>query len=156
MKKSVYPSLSAGLLWSVVLCSPVHADIPIPSNNTGSNLNQYILNLGKYLGYDLTTYCPNPGGCQQGTTAPYNEFLISATSTSGSELNLLTNFLGAIVPSLAMVMSQSGQSSVSTNQNQFLIVPSNSSYSTLMKQYGAQTFVKPVPYSSGGDRKSVV
>ena len=100
-------------------------------------IKAYLQNLGMYFGYDLTNYCTTGGSCGSGESAaspggatsgagggPFSNQLTPLTGGFSTEVDLITSFLGALLPSVPASNSNGEQSSVQ------LIPTTNASLST--------------------------
>ena len=122
-------------------------------------IKAYLQNLGMYFGYDLTNYCTTGGSCGSGESAaspggatsgagggPFSNQLTPLTGGFSTEVDLITSFLGALLPSVPASNSNGEQSSVQ------LIPTTNASLSTyagIINTYGGLAFTKQSnPYNS--------
>lgn len=117
-------------------------------------IKAYFKNLGMYFGYDLQQYCASAGADGQciasaegsaPLTSSFTNQLTNATSVYTGEIDLVTTFLGALLPT--------SNSSPNPNAGNFQLVPSTnnslSAYASLINTLGNQSFsAQPNGYTS--------
>ncbi|VEG91050.1 Intracellular multiplication protein IcmX [Legionella spiritensis] len=139
-RKKLHRKIWPGLL--LLASTTAFAQGPYDPNNTQNsldNINQYLLNLGEYLGYDLTNFCPQTGGAcnARQNRASFTNFLLNAATASGNEVNLMVSVLGALLPTQAS--GGSGE-----NQQTFQLLPNTGSnladYANFFTNYANKTF----------------
>lgn len=139
-KKKLERTLLSGLL---LLGSMTGFAEDSNSHNDMQNLTEYLQNLGEYMGYDLTNFCPQTGGpCNAppsgSTAANFSSLLINSAAASGNQLNLMTSVIGALLPAIP---SGSGEGQ---QQSSFQVIPSTNTtlagYSNLFSKVGNQAF----------------
>lgn len=155
IKKSIVVSLSSLMF---VAASPSFAQDNPAFNSMQQDLDNiaiYLQNLGMYVGYDLTNYCPTSngncpsssaagGGYSPGATAGTGNFtneLTNATSTFSTEIDLITGFLGAILLPSAPQPATAGATAASSVNTQ--LVPTTlslSPYAATIDIYQNQAF----------------
>lgn len=106
-------------------------------NNSVNAVGTYLKNLGRYFGYDVTTFCETGGPCNtnaSGADGGYSNALLNANDTYLAQLNLYNSYLGALM---------GGGNTSSANP----IVPSTLPNLSILNSLAGQTFISP-PYAA--------
>lgn len=89
------PNLFSG--WAQDIIQPALA--PGQGQGKGGELSlikDYLANLGKYLGYDVSKYCSSEGSCEDKATPPKPD-LLDAENVQLSQLNIYSNYLATLL-----------------------------------------------------------
>lgn len=106
-----------------------------------SDLSKYLLNLGKYFGYDITQYCASGGTCTgSGSTDPFVNTLFNANGNQTLDINLFNSYVGSLI---------AGGTNTSTSYNP--LVPSGMETYGVLNTLAGQTYITP-PYSAPSDQ----
>ena len=120
-------------------------------------ITAYLQNLGMYFGYDLTNFCMSGGSCgaegegtaSSGGTGGFSNQLTSQTGTFSADIDLVTSFLGALLPSVPAASANGSNEEGPTVQ---LIPNTNTSlstYASIINTYGGQSFTgQAKPFNS--------
>lgn len=88
------PSLFSGWAADAAMAA-VQGQVPGQQGGDLSLIKKYIANLGKYMGYDISTYCAGEGQCGDDAKASAN--LVNVENTQLAQLNIYSQYLATLL-----------------------------------------------------------
>lgn len=74
-------------------------------NESSREIAKYLLNLGKYLGFDISNYCPD-GNCSNQQDSVTSNQLLDKNGLFSRDFSLVANMLGAFLPTISTGQNQ--------------------------------------------------
>lgn len=123
---------------SIFAAAPAASAYGSSVTNDLNSLTEYLQNLGRYFGYDVTQYCATGGPCSNNSSSGsnYSNLLLNANDSYMVQLNLYNSYVGALL----------GGGTTNT-MTSVPLVPTNTPGYAILNTLAGQTYITP-PYAT--------